>query len=179
MISSLKYQSHLPWIFSLLFYTLNYLLYLYALRPLVILTATCFYQVLTFFLCILHILYILWTLCKKVGILLFIWVEFITTWLSLRLEVHIELRMSPISRCLQLSCLYSLLKPFLMVVYYGVYLFAEILLTTLLLKHKFFQSIRIILLCGVCNSHFKLLFFLSKFNMTDCGDYLLWLRMFW
>lgn len=46
-------------------------------------------------------------------------------------------------------------------------LFADILLPTLLLQHELPQGIRVILLPGVLNSHFKLFLFFFQFDVAD------------
>jgi hypothetical protein len=47
--------------------------------------------------------------------------------------------------------------------------FCDILLSAFFLKEEFFKIVRIILLSGVLDSHFKLFLFFFEFDMADTG----------
>jgi hypothetical protein len=59
--------------------------------------------------------------------------------------------------------------------------FGDILLSAFFLKEEFFKIVRIILLPGVFDSHFKLFLFFFEFDMADTGKWfrdLEWFRNF-
>lgn len=47
--------------------------------------------------------------------------------------------------------------------------FSDILLSAFFLKEEFFKIVRVILLPGVLDSHFKLFLFFFEFDMADTG----------
>jgi hypothetical protein len=82
----------------------------------------------------------------------------------------VEVRLGTVSSRTQLSGFDTLFKFFLVTHDNAVYLLADVFLSALLLQNQFSQRVRIILLLGVCNSHFKLSLFLFQFDVVYTVD---------
>jgi hypothetical protein len=78
-------------------------------------------------------------------------------------------RLGSISGSSKFSGLDSLFEALFMVVDDEVDFFGDILLSAFFLKEEFFKIVRIILLSGVLDSHFKLFLFFFEFDMADTG----------
>lgn len=112
---------------------------------------------------------------EKVRVFFFVWGELVAARLGFKLLVEegfllVEVRLSTVSSRTQLSGFDTLFKFFLVTHDNAVYLLADVFLSALLLQNQFSQRVRIILLLGVCNSHFKLSLFLFQFDVVYTVD---------